>query len=341
MRRRVAFDVSPLVLEPRGGVARALGTLLAALRARADGPDVVPFAPRPGERASQHRRRLVDAVSPVGFDAFVSPWSAFPAVRVPVVVTVHELPFVRAGLVEGRLRAWSHRQWLAADVVGAARIVVPSVATRDDVLSLHPEAAPRVRVVPHGFDPAPWTAAARTPRRDATPYGVLVGARRARRKGVDVWRAAVARAATPRAWVVVGRPDGALGRALAHDPRVRVEDDLDDAALMALVAGARILVYPSRSEGFGYPPLEAMAAGVLVVTTTAGSLPEVVGDAAWTVAPGDAAALAAAIDRAFDDDALRATLVARGLARAAAFPPARAAAAFADVLEEAVAEGPR
>jgi glycosyltransferase involved in cell wall biosynthesis len=72
-------------------------------------------------------------------------------------------------------------------------------------------------------------------------------------------------------------------------------------------------------EGFGLPPLEAMAAGVPVVATTAGSLPEILGDAALLVASGDHAALAEAIQRVLTDSDLAANLVEKGLVRAKNF----------------------
>jgi alpha-1,3-rhamnosyl/mannosyltransferase len=86
-----------------------------------------------------------------------------------------------------------------------------------------------------------------------------------------------------------------------------------------LLAGALLLAYPSRYEGFGLPPLEAMAAGVPVVATRAGALPETLGDAAVLVDPGDVDALAGAIGEVAGDDALRRDLVQRGRARAARY----------------------
>src|SRR5262249_5526140 len=82
---------------------------------------------------------------------------------------------------------------------------------------------------------------------------------------------------------------------------------------------ADVLVFPSWYEGFGLPVLEAMAAGTPVVCSNAGSLPEVVGDAALTVDPGDAAALAAAVRAVLEDPALRAALEEKGRARSRLF----------------------
>ena len=94
---------------------------------------------------------------------------------------------------------------------------------------------------------------------------------------------------------------------------------VDEATLDALYRGAAALAVPSRSEGFGLPALEAMARGCPVVASSAGALPEVIGDAGLLVAPGDADALAAALDRLLDDDSLAASLGAAGHRRAACF----------------------
>jgi glycosyltransferase involved in cell wall biosynthesis len=85
------------------------------------------------------------------------------------------------------------------------------------------------------------------------------------------------------------------------------EDDRAD-----LLASAEALAYPSIYEGFGLPPLEAMAVGTPVVTTTAGALPETTGGAALLVEPGRPEALANALARVLDDSALRTELATRG-----------------------------
>ena len=89
--------------------------------------------------------------------------------------------------------------------------------------------------------------------------------------------------------------------------------------LASLLAQARALAYPSVYEGFGFPPLQAMAMGVPVVTTPAGSLKEIAGDAACLVGVGDRAALAEALVSVTTDDAYRSILTTAGLARAADF----------------------
>ena len=122
-----------------------------------------------------------------------------------------------------------------------------------------------------------------------------------------------------------------------HGTRIRRLGYVPDREHADLLAGASLLAYPSLYEGFGHPPFEAMAAGVPVVTTTAGSLPEVVGDAACFVPPADDDALAAAIARVLTDDALRRDLVARGRVRAQAFPWSAAIDGFVDLYRRVAA----
>ncbi len=94
---------------------------------------------------------------------------------------------------------------------------------------------------------------------------------------------------------------------------------VDDTAKAWLLQRAVALAYPSLDEGFGFPLLEAMAADTPVVASTAGSIPEVAGDAALLTPPDDTAALAHALARVLEDEAVRAELVAAGRRRLDAF----------------------
>lgn len=106
-----------------------------------------------------------------------------------------------------------------------------------------------------------------------------------------------------------------------------------------LLAGAAAFAYPSLYEGFGLPPLEAMAMGVPVVAARAGAVPEVTGDAARLVPTRDPVALAEALARVLDDPAEAARLAAAGPARAAGFDWTRSAAAMADLYRDAAGAG--
>ncbi|MGB9880037.1 MAG: glycosyltransferase family 4 protein, partial [Anaerolineae bacterium] len=107
-----------------------------------------------------------------------------------------------------------------------------------------------------------------------------------------------------------------------------------DEDLPALYSGADLFVFPSLYEGFGLPPLEAMACGTPVVCSKASSLPEVVGDAALMVDPYDVEALAEAMHRVLSDAVLREELRGKGLARAQQFTWEKAARETLAVYEE-------
>lgn len=111
-------------------------------------------------------------------------------------------------------------------------------------------------------------------------------------------------------------PPEELGAARNLPPNLRLLGPVDDDTLAAALARALCFVFPSRSEGFGLPAVEAMALGCPVVASTAPSLPETCGDAALFADPDDAAAWIAAIARLRASPALRDGLVARGRARA-------------------------
>ncbi|WP_433795709.1 glycosyltransferase [Actinoplanes sp. CA-252034] len=124
--------------------------------------------------------------------------------------------------------------------------------------------------------------------------------------------------------VVVGsaRPDGAAAKAITRlglEDAVRFVSGISDGELADLFRSATVAAVPSRYEGFSLPAVEAMACGVPLVVTTAGALPEVAGPdglASLHVPPGDPGALAAAIGRLLDDEALRRRLGAEGRRRA-------------------------
>lgn len=112
---------------------------------------------------------------------------------------------------------------------------------------------------------------------------------------------------------------------------VRFLGFVPDATLAALYRLASIFVFPSLFEGFGFPPLEAMASGTPVVTSNVSSLPEVVGDAALLVDPLNPAAIAGAMARVLSETTLRRDLIARGYARARTFSWTDAAARTREV----------
>jgi glycosyltransferase involved in cell wall biosynthesis len=120
--------------------------------------------------------------------------------------------------------------------------------------------------------------------------------------------------------VLAGPPgwgEDALAEAVAASPargRIVRTGWVDDTDLAALMGRATVLAFPSLYEGFGFPPLQAMRAGVPVVATGAGSLPEILGDGALLVAPRDVDGLADALERCLADESVRRGLTAAGTA---------------------------
>jgi glycosyltransferase involved in cell wall biosynthesis len=142
--------------------------------------------------------------------------------------------------------------------------------------------------------------------------------------------------------LVIAGPDGwgvetlaaAVGRASHRDRIVRL-GWVSDEQRADLLHGASVFAFPSIYEGFGLPPLEAMSAGIPVVATRAGSIPEVVGDAAELVEVGDAEALADALTRVLTDDDLRRQLIDAGTANLRRFSWDRTADALVALFQQA------
>ena len=154
-------------------------------------------------------------------------------------------------------------------------------------------------------------------------------------------------AARPGLALVIAGADGlgtaALQDAVAACPareRVLRLGWVSEGARGRLLAGAAVYAYPSRYEGFGLAPLQAMAAGTPVVATRAGRLGEVLGEAAWLVEVGDQDALAQALETLVDDQKVRQAFSAKGLERAGRFSWDACAAGLASLYHEAAGGTP-
>jgi glycosyltransferase involved in cell wall biosynthesis len=272
--------------------------------------------------------------------------------QLPQIVTVHDLTLL------------THPEWHEASKVAyfgwalrralrrAARVLCVSATTADDLIRVLHVDPSRIDVTPLGTDLAPAppeaVAAVRARLGLARPYLLGLGTLEPR-KDLPTLIAAFGTLAKdlPHDLVLAGLPGWGSGEvAAALDAldggvadRVRLAGYIPEEDKAALFTGAELFAYPSRYEGFGLPVAEAMACGVPVVTTTGGSLPEVAGDGAELVAPGDADALAAAIRKLLDDRAARDELVRRGRARAAQLTWARCAALTAAAYRRAVDVG--
>jgi len=228
-----------------------------------------------------------------------------------------------------------------ARAIAAARAFIAiSHTSALDLLWFHPHMERCPGLVAHcgtDFAPAPPAAVAEF-RRDHgldRPY-ILTSGMRGDYKNVLLLFRALAHLGSLRDQLAIvccgGRPtlEPELAALAANTPVKLVR--LDDAALQAAYTGAAALVYPSLYEGFGLPPLEAIACGTPVIAAPAPAVVEVCGDAAMYVAPRNPAGLARELARLLGDESLRAALAARGAARAARFSWTTMAATIAAFL---------
>ncbi|HEY6472495.1 MAG TPA: glycosyltransferase family 1 protein [Acidimicrobiales bacterium] len=251
-----------------------------------------------------------------------------PTRRAAAVVSIHDLTPLRhpelsdgatlayPGLIRRALQrdAWVHADsgFVAAEVVDAfeadpdrVRVVYPGVPDLPEVGDLEAEEVLR-HILPTGTRRYCLAVGTAEPRKDLPGLVHAFGAVAARDPDVSL--------------VLAGPPgwgEQALTDAVAVSPaRARIVRTgwLDARDLAALLRRAAVLAYPSLYEGFGFPPLQAMRAGVPVVATRAGSLPEVLGDGARLVDAGDRDALAAALEECLADEAVRRQLIAAGSA---------------------------
>jgi glycosyltransferase involved in cell wall biosynthesis len=337
------------------GAGQALGCLLAELR----------------EQAPQHCYSLIAPRTPAGWrlprqlfwEQVEFPWRAAlggarivhapggtsaPVLRRGrVVMTLHDVAPSRhpEWLPSARSR-WYWGHWVPRTARLADAVLVPSLATRRDLIELIGVEARRIHVVPLAcaldVEPPPeMREIAAVRHRLGLPerYLLYVGTID-RRKDLPTLLAALREIDTAVALAVAGtvirgRTDfsGRVER-LGLGSRVRLLGYVPAAELRALYRGASMLVYPSFYEGFGLPVLEAMASGTPVVTYRLTSLPEVAGDAAVLLDPPvSPAMLAAAITRVLEDPAVRVELVGRGLEQAKRFSWRTAARLTLDVYE--------
>lgn len=278
-----------------------------------------------------------------------SAWTGLPS-----VVTLYDLQALAQPELTGAANRLHYKLAVPAGVKRAARVIVPSDATRREVARYLPAAYERTVTIPLGVEarfgdtPDETDAALRERHNLPESYLLWVGNVEAK-KNLSVLLRALHLLRGRRVEVPKLVLAGELGQhsndlmaeflSAGLQGRVVFLGRVRDVELPALYRGARAFLFPSLTEGFGLPPLEAMASGVPVAVADRGALPEVAGRAALVVRATDPEAWAEAIGRLHEDEELRASLRARGRSVAAEYSWRRTAEATFKVYQAVAAEG--
>jgi glycosyltransferase involved in cell wall biosynthesis len=277
------------------------------------------------------RERQLDIIhDPTGVAPFL-----FGTRQACPVVTIHDVfPWSCPGY-SSILDTLIYRHWLPG-VLRSRKIEIITVSdqSRQDIMQYLGVNGSRLQVVPNGIGSQfrllpPGLVQEHLAARFGIswPYILYVGAF-TQRKNIARALQAFARIvnsfpalhfvlAGPQTWKQT--PVESLVESLSIQERFFVTGPINESDLPVLYNGAELFIFPSLYEGFGLPPLEAMACGAPVIAARAGALPEVMADAGMLVPPGEPAALADALERISADAGLRADLAARGRERCRAF----------------------
>jgi len=284
--------------------------------------------------------------------AFIAP-SRLPC---PSVVTLHDCAFLRCGETIHLLRRLYYRRAIPRSARQAALVAIDSESTRRDAMELMGLPSAKLRVVPLGVGEDFFVREVPTPREvelrnriDVERDFILTTGALEPRKNLETLIRAYARlrvldSSVP-PLVIAGRRAWrwkrleALAQNLGVSDRVRFPGYVADADLPFLLALATVFVCVSRYEGFGLPPLEAMAAGTPALVSNASSLPEVVGGAGVMVEPDDIEAIARGLLSLLRDREKRAKLAEAGRRRAREYPWDRVARSMLELYREAAAGG--
>jgi glycosyltransferase involved in cell wall biosynthesis len=359
---RLGIDVTALPPQPFGAANYIINLVQALLRIDATNEYVIFSKPLHAPLFDSTRAQIVQTAlaSPLlriaweqtalpllarqhRLDLLHSPHYTMPLVKTcRTVVTFHDMTFFLYPEAHLRYKRLFFRAMIPWSARRADALIAISQSTRADILRILRTPPDQVIAIPYGIAPQ-FQPIPDSPARDALcqkynlprPFILYVGNLEPRKNLPILVRAfaRVARAGLPHALVLAGARGWMAAeifstiKELDLVSRVHFPGYVPQQDLASLYSAASLFVYPSLYEGFGLPVLEALACGVPVITSNVSSMPQVAGDAGILVEPSDVDALADAMKRVLTDQGLRATLVAKGLARARSFSWERTAQA--------------
>ena len=313
------------------------------------------WASSPSSRLAWEQVGLPRVISSCRPDVVHSPHYTMPMAksfrRAPKqVVTLHDATFISDPHLHLAVKARFFTHWTKFSARHADALLVPSQATKDELIRAVQADPDRIKVIPHGVDHRhfrrPSSDEVREVRdwlglREGAPFITFLGTLEPRKNIPGLIRAYIASCsslATPPTLVLAGGDgwDSGIDAATAEIPTnlsVIRPGFVPENLLPGLLGGAEIVAYPSFGEGFGLPVLEAMACGAAVLTTNRHSLPEVGGDTVVYAKSPSEDDVASAISQLLGDPAARETLGARAARRAATFGWMQTAREHRDVYE--------
>lgn len=374
---RICIDISAAMTPHPSGIGRYAHQLVCALGTLSNGPELSLFYNRRQQNQPpvglEFQPRSIAPVSDKPWRAFLltglmppRSWgqtihdcdlfhgtdSITPRLSQPAVITIHDLTTLLFPQHHSPLNRWYQRIALPVMIKRASTIITDSEATRGDCISRYQIASDKIHTVPIGVDhqrffPRDRLLAQSKVRQHlgiSAPYLLSVGTLEPRKNLLRLVEAYSQLDSQAPPLVIAGakgwgdHPIAALIEQRNLQNRIHIPGFVPDELLPDLYAGAEMFIYPSIYEGFGLPPLEAMACGAPVITSNCSSLPEVTGDAALLIDPQDVNAITAAMDRLLKDTTLAASLSDQGIKRAALFTWERTAKATLELYKETLAD---
>jgi glycosyltransferase involved in cell wall biosynthesis len=324
--------------------------------ARALAPEFEVFAEPAGNYSVREHVALPLALTRARADLFHAPHYVVPPLtHCRFVVTIHDCIHLRfPQYLPNRLAPLYARTMMRSAARRAQRVLTVSNASKQDILRYLKVPSGKVEVIYNALD----ERLARSPTVDelarvqeryqlAEPFILYAGNIKPHKnvdRLIEAYSILRRRGIVNARLLIIGDEISKYPnlRRLVHRLQlhqyVRFLGFVSDDMLASLYRLASVFVFPSLYEGFGLPPLEAMAAGVPVVTSNVSSLPEVVGDAAVLIDPMDAGAIADAMARVLGDPILSADLVRRGYERVTAFSWHRSVSRVRQVYDELASE---